>query len=168
MKHTGNVGPLKTTKEKHVLRVGFCCLNGDILKKKKTRGTQMGGRYDTEHMEEPRSWRPGGILWVHKGAQHAQAYIDRLSRCQRSKCRARYSEKRREPGLRRTGRAKHIIHQQRHQHSSYCKKKERSLSSVEVTMHYCMKVGNPSKRSPERSEWLKTREKKHLDQLAAR
>lgn len=128
----------------------------------------MGGRYDTEHMEEPRSWRPGGILWVYKGAQHAQAYIDRLSRCQRSKCRARYSEKRREPGLRRTGRAKHIIHQQRHQHSSYCKKKERSLSSVEVTMHYCMKVGNPSKRSPERSEWLKTREKKHLDQLAAR
>lgn len=51
----------------------------------------MGGRYDTEHMEEPRSWRPGGILRVHKGAQHAQAYIDRPSKCQRSKCRARYT-----------------------------------------------------------------------------
>lgn len=51
----------------------------------------MGARYDTEHMEEPRSWRPVRILWVHKGAQHAQTYVGELSKCQRSKRRTRYT-----------------------------------------------------------------------------
>ena len=51
---------------------------GTFWKRKIWGHQHWAGRYDTEHMEKPRSWRPGGFLWVHKRAKHAQAYIDEL------------------------------------------------------------------------------------------